>query len=356
MDIKISTIKNGIRNNYVLNTPFINAVLDIISAAYLDYSNIEIANPMSCNEIDALGSFLTYVLAYPPNVKTPIVKVKENLLPRLEIRPNFNLKKITIVCFSGGIDSTGALLHLLESGTPVVALWCDYGQPYNNLERSAVRNICMKLSVQLFESYVDLSALIARGEKRFGHVFPARNLLIAAIAAALKPKSIILAGLSDELIVPDKSLRMYSEAPNFLGCPLYSPFVKMSKAEVLTVWKKRWNKLLHADETVSCYDKGGNCQNCAACAKREVALISSQYSDKLPRVFINQAKLIENHWFSRIDVFQPSRRDEILIALGKFKNYIPSSLKKLVEDNYFKYMTEVQQWQEHLVWLSDIIY
>ena len=78
MDIKISTIKNGIRNNYVLNTPFINAVLNIIRATYLEYSNIEIANPMPCNEIDALGSFLTYVLAYPPNVKTPIVKVKEN--------------------------------------------------------------------------------------------------------------------------------------------------------------------------------------------------------------------------------------------------------------------------------------
>lgn len=50
----------------------------------------------------------------------------------------------TLVCFSGGVDSTGALLKLIDEGKNPVAFWCDYGQPYNEPEKEAVERICKK--------------------------------------------------------------------------------------------------------------------------------------------------------------------------------------------------------------------
>lgn len=246
-----------------------------------------------------------------------------------------------MVCFSGGVDSTGALLKLINEGKRPVAFWCDYGQPYNNSERKAVETICNKLNVPLIEATLDLSDLIAIGGERFGHVFPARNLMIAAIGLCFKPKEIILAGLCDELIVPDKSLRMYDEFIKYFDVPLYSPFVSMTKTEVLCLWKHRWNKYLNANETVSCYGENGNCQNCSSCAKREVALVASEYNSWYPEVFTNQHILIEGHWFSRVDNFQYERRTDMLIALEKYIDKLTPKLRELVIFNCNKYKEEI---------------
>jgi 7-cyano-7-deazaguanine synthase in queuosine biosynthesis len=353
MDIKITIITySGTVRTRTVSSPLVEAVYKIIKATYLDEEVVSVRCPVT--DPEALGEFLTFILAYPKGVKTPIVKVEYSISQPRESQ-NDDLSNYDVVCFSGGIDSTGAILHLLERGKSIIALWCDYGQHYNKSEQQAVRRICSSLSVPLYEASIDLSELIKLGEARFNHVFPARNLLIASIAAALNPRDIILAGLSDELIVPDKSLRMYAEAPKYLSHKLYSPFVKMTKAEVLSVWKKRWNSVLSAEDTVSCYDAGGNCQNCSSCAKREVALISSGYSKKFPIVFDNQSELIESHWFSRIEQFQSSRRDEILIALNVFRDDIGENLRALQNIYFEKYSNEVHEWYQHLMRIEDVV-
>lgn len=355
MQIKIKMIEhNSKRIDYII-LPLIDSLYKMIRETYLGYGDIYLENPIHNNEeADMLGCFLTYILAYPKGIDTPTVHIVE----RAEEKPEkyeAEYKGRPIVCFSGGVDSTGALLHLLDTQKTPVALWCDYGQPYNGPEKVAVENICYKLNVPLIEAEVDLANLITLGKEKFGHVFPARNLLIAAIALAFLPSEIVLAGLCDELVVPDKSIRMYKEFTHFFGTRLYSPFVKMSKTEVLCVWKHRWNEILDANETISCYSDSGNCQNCSSCAKREVAMIASEYSTQYPEVFANQSQLIEQHWFSRIDDFVPERRDDLLIALLRFKNNLTEKIQRLVEDNYQKYREEVTLRRRYLESLKEIV-
>ncbi len=254
----------------------------------------------------------------------------------------------TLVCFSGGVDSTGALLKLIDEGKNPVAFWCDYGQPYNEPEKEAVERICKKLNIQLIEAILDLSDLIAIGGKKFGHVFPARNLMIASIGLCFKPKEIVLAGLCDELVVPDKSLRMYDEFIKYFEIPLYSPFVNMTKTEVLCVWKAKWDKYLNAKETVSCYSNNGDCQDCSSCAKRKVAFVASGYTNQYPQVFTNQHELIEGHWFSRVDIFQYERRTDMLIALSKYQEKLTPKLQELVSYNCQKYKEEIDKRKNQL--------
>lgn len=354
MVVSIESNIKGKKEKWEISTPLITSVLELIRATYEDDDVVEIVNPTECSDLKKVSEFFEYILKYPVGVKIPKVIVKRN-----DKKENLNTLHehldSDIVCFSGGIDSTAALLYQIEKNKKSIALWCDYGQPYNEPERKAVREICEKLSILLYEATVDLTELIALGTERFKHVFPARNLLIAAIAVALNPKEVLLAGLSDELMVPDKSPRMYDEGSVYLKHKVYSPFMQMTKAEVLSVWKKRWNNILHVDETVSCYGGNGDCQDCSSCAKREVAKIASTYSNKFPEVFDNQSELISNHWFSRIDIFDSPRRDEILISLNSFFDKITPNLQQKVKHYMNKYSSEVIEWQNHLENLNEVI-
>lgn len=346
MEIKTKIIDGKTKENIVVSSSLIDTIYYIIKETYLEKDNIYINNPTDA-DAKQLSDFLTYILAYPKDVKTPKVIVKSE---KIDLMNNFYNKYMnnTLVCFSGGVDSTGALINEIDKGKKVVALWCNYGQPYKNPEKNAVEKICKKLNVPLLETILDLSDLIAIGGEKFGHVFPARNLMIAAIGLCFMPKEIVLAGLCDELVVPDKSLRMYNEFEKFFEVPLYSPFVTMTKTEVLCIWKSKWDKYLNANETVSCYDNNGNCQNCSSCAKREVAFVASEYSNEYPLVFTNQHELIENHWFSRIDIFQYERRTDMLIALNKYKEKLTPKLQELVKINCLKYKEEIEKRNKHL--------
>lgn len=346
MKIKAKIINENDTLEIVVSSDLIDSIYYIIKKTYLEAKEIVIDNPTNANK-DELGDFLTYILAYPKGVETPIVKVNEKKI-------NLNnhccelYKDRSFVCFSGGIDSTGALIKLLDEGKNPVAIWCDYGQPYRNPERKAVEKICKKLNITLVEAELDLSNLIEIGGERFGHVFPARNLMIAAIALCFKPKEIVLAGLCDELVVPDKSLRMYGEFVKYFEVSLYSPFVTMTKTDILCIWKNKWDKYLNARETVSCYSDNGDCQNCSSCAKREVGFIASNYSNTYPEVFTNQHELIEGHWFSRVDIFQFERRTDMLIALYKYIDKLTPKLQDLVGVNYKKYKDEISMRMEQL--------
>lgn len=341
MKIKVKIKNNNDIKEIEVSSSLIDAIYEMIKKTYLEEKEIVLQNPTNADN-KKLGDFLTYILAYPKGVETPKVIVSEE---KSNAKNQFydEFKNRTIVCFSGGVDSTGALLKLIGEGENPVALWCNYGQPYRKPECQAVEKICEKLNVALIEASLDLSDLISIGGQRFGHVFPARNLMISAIGLCFEPSEIVLAGLCDELVVPDKSLRMYDEFGKYFKVPLYSPFVDMTKTEVLCEWKSKWNKYLNAKETVSCYSDNGDCQDCSSCAKREVAFVASDYIDYYPEVFTNQHELIEGHWFSRVDIFQYERRTDMLIALFKHLDKLTPKLQELVNINYKKYEKEIEQ-------------
>lgn len=329
-----------------ISSNLIDVIYELIKGTYKKEKRINIGNPTD-KDRNVLSDFFTYILHYPLNVETPEVIVNENHIDNNNNYCN-KYKGRELICFSGGTDSTAALLKSLEEGNDPVAIWADYGQPYRISEKHCVEKICKKLNVSLIEAVLDISDLIASGGKRFGHIFPARNLLIAAIGLCFQPKDMQLAGLCDELIVPDKSLRMYDEFGKLFGVSLTSPFIDKSKADVLCIWQKKWIRYLDANETISCYDDIGNCQNCSSCAKREVAFVASGYHKVYPEVFTNQHRLIEEHWFSRIDVFQYERRTDMLIALNYFIDKLTPELQELVSVNWDKYREEIERRKKEL--------
>ena len=346
MTIQTTIIDGSNVEEVEVSSNLIDIVYCLIKETYLGRNVVSIKNPLE-TDAKALGDFLTYILAYPKGVKTPTVIVSGTS----DASGNVSYGKFkgeTIICFSGGVDSTGAILNAISKGNKPIALWCDYGQPYRRTEKKAVESICFKLNIILIEVVLDISDLIAIGGNRFGHVFPARNLLICAIGLCFLPKRLELAGLCDELTVPDKSLRMYKEFGALFGTPLSSPFVNKTKTDVLCMWQSQWDRYLNANETISCYGEEGECQNCSSCAKREIAFVASGYHKEYPLVFSNQHELIENHWFSRVDLFQYERRADMLIALNCFIDKLTPKLQQLVNINVAKYNEEVARRKEQL--------
>lgn len=357
MKVEISYKKdNGASCREFLRDPLVSIILKIIEATYNNKDTISIENPLNNVTNKNLSSFLTFLINYPHGIHIPkiiIKKAKQVSNSRCSTIVFDNPK--TVILFSGGIDSTAAMLYFLEKKIPFFALWCDYGQSYNEPERAAVYSICNKLNIRLIVAKIDLSRLMLLGENTFKHIVPARNFLFAAIAARLGFKDIVLAGLKDELGVPDKSPRMYREGPDYLGCKISSPFVHMTKAEVARVWRRRWQKLLHIRKTVSCYNSGGNCQNCAACAKREVAFLVSGLKKSFPKVFKNQEFLIFNHWLGRLDTLIPERRYEIIISLYPFIKILSPKMQQSLNVFRKKYRRGVHNWKRHVYLLQDVV-
>ena len=346
MKIKAIIIENEKFDNVEISSNLIDVIYILIKSTYFGKKRINIDNPTDKDK-EVLGAFLTYILHYPLNIETPEVIVSEKHIDNNNNYCN-KYEGRELICFSGGTDSTAALLKSKDHGNNPVSIWVDYGQPYRHSEKKCVENISKKLNVPLIEVVLDISDLITIGGERFGHIFPARNLLIAAIGLCFLPKRIQLAGLCDELVVPDKSMRMYDEFGKLFGIPVTSPFIDKTKADVLCMWQKQWNKYLDANETVSCFSNTVNCQNCSSCAKREVAFVASGYHKYYPDVFTNQHKLIEVHWFSRIEEFQYERRTDVLIALNHFIDKLTPELQRLVSENYEKYKGEIEKRKNEL--------
>lgn len=335
----------------LIRSPFTSLLLKCIEAAY-DGAGVVIAGDTREPLNEDLSDFLTYIFAYPAGVTTPKITVHGSPAP-VDSYADCWLEGCDVVLASGGIDSSAALLNALEQGRTPTALWCDYGQPYAGPEGVAVRTICEMLDVDLVQIEVNLADRIS-GDNRFGHVIPGRNLLIAAIAAALGAHSVTLAGLADELIVPDKSIRMYAEAEDHLGIPVTSPFVLMTKTDLLRVWDQRWRGRLDARATISCYQRTGDCQNCPACAKRAVAFIASGYDVRPFPVFTRQQELILSSWMPRLSSLPQVRRADLLIALGRIVADIPGTLASAYHDVEPGFHAEVEARRREIAKRSNV--
>ncbi len=345
------TVRMPDGSSRLTRSPLTSLLLKCIEAAY-DGLDVVIAGDPVEGVNDSLSDFLTFIFAYPAGVATPKITVHGSPEP-VDSGGGTLLADCDVVLASGGVDSSAALLSALELGRTPTALWCDYGQPYAAPERAAVRAICDTLGVDLVQIKVGLEDRVS-GDDRFGHVIPGRNLLIAAIAAALGASAVTLAGLADELIVPDKSLRMYSEAEWYLGIPVKSPFVQMTKTDVLRVWDQRWRGRLDASATISCYRSTGDCQDCSACAKRAVAFIASGYDVRAFPVFRRQQELIRSSWIPRLPNLPRARRADLLIALGRIAADIPSVLASAYRDVEPRFRAEVESRRRAIAERSDI--
>ncbi len=201
----------------------------------------------------------------------------------------------TALIYSGGVDSTVLLAHLLAEGREVHCLSVDYGQRHRR-ELEAARAICHHYGVD--HRLADLRALaplfgsnaLTGGVKvPEGHyeeesmkatVVPNRNMLLISVATAwavsLRAESVAYgAHGGDHAIYPDcrpefaEALDRAVRLADWHEVRLERPFVKMDKAAIV----RRGAELdVPFGLTWSCYVGGGrHCGKCGTCVERREA-------------------------------------------------------------------------------------
>jgi 7-cyano-7-deazaguanine synthase len=203
------------------------------------------------------------------------------------------------VClFSGGVDSTTLLYHLLSAGAAVKAVSFDYGQKHRK-ELAYARRTCAKLNIE--HQVIDLTTVnpllkgsaltdktVAVPEGGYGDetmaltVVPNRNMMFMAIAGAyaVSEKADVLAiavHAGDHGLYPDcrpefidafeKSLAY----GNYHQVKVYAPYLLKSKKAIV-----KEGRALGIDfeaDTWSCYLGGERpCGKCGTCLERTRAL------------------------------------------------------------------------------------
>jgi len=205
--------------------------------------------------------------------------------------------KIVLV-YSGGMDSTVLLYHLLSGGHEVKAISFDYGQRHRK-EIDAARAICALQGIEhriadlssigprfLYgSSQTDPSVPVPSGhyqeESMKATVVPARNTIMASIAAgwaiALKFDSIALAiHAGDHAIYPDcrlewlDAMRRLFRYFDWEQISIDAPFVGLTKRQIA----ERGQELdVPFHLTWTCYaGKAIPCGVCGSCIERAEAL------------------------------------------------------------------------------------
>lgn len=201
----------------------------------------------------------------------------------------------TALIYSGGVDSTVLLAHLLAEGREVHCLSVDYGQRHRR-ELEAARAICAHYGVD--HRLADLRALaplfgsnaltgsvkVPEGhyeeESMKATVVPNRNMLLISVATAwavsLRAESVAYgAHGGDHAIYPDcrpefaEALDRAVRLADWHEVRLERPFVKMDKADIV----RRGAELdVPFGLTWSCYVGGErHCGKCGTCVERKEA-------------------------------------------------------------------------------------
>ncbi len=185
----------------------------------------------------------------------------------------------TVICLSGGIDSTVLLYDLRAQGHECVGLGVDYGQRHRR-ELEAAAAICDDLEVPYVVAKVDAPFLGSElTDGRSGVVVPNRNMTLLSLAGAVAVSHqadnvAIACHAGDGRLFPDCRPAFLEEAFRALkkgsGLSLLYPYVTRSKAQIVELGVSLG---VPFDRTWSCY-RGGErpCGQCLACEERHNAL------------------------------------------------------------------------------------
>lgn len=228
-----------------------------------------------------------------------------------------------VLIYSGGLDSTVLLYHLLDCGYRVHALSLDYGQRHRK-ELDAARNIAQLRGIE--HRVVDLTPLtpflsgssltspeLAVPEGHYAEetmkatVVPNRNMILLSIAAgwgiSLKADAIAYAAhAGDHAIYPD-CRKEFADAmehaialADWHSLRLDRPFVNWTKADII----RHGDKLnVSFSQTWSCYQgRDLHCGRCGTCIERREAFHLAAVDD--PTAYESEAPsletLVANNW------------------------------------------------------------
>lgn len=229
----------------------------------------------------------------------------------------------TVLVYSGGMDSTVLLYHLLADGAAVAALSIDYGQRHKK-ELDQARAITGALGVE--HQIADLTSItgLLGGSSLtdqdiavpHGHyaedtmkatVVPNRNMILLSVATgwAVSQKADCVsyaAHTGDHAIYPDcreefaDALDKAMRLADWREIHLNRPFVGWTKADIV----RRGAELeVPLEKTWSCYEGGDlHCGRCGTCIERREAFYlagvpdATDYSEDAPTV----EALIAHDW------------------------------------------------------------
>lgn len=210
------------------------------------------------------------------------------------------VKRKTVVVFSGGLDSTTLLYHLIALGHEVKAISFDYGQRHRK-ELDAARTIAKLLAIEhrivnvsgLAEIFganalTDDSVAVPHGvyssETMHVTVVPNRNMIMISIATgwaiALGFDSVAFGAHSGEYTpYPDcqpafaAAINSATQSCDYNPIEVLAPFVNWTKAEIV----RRGRELsIDFELTWSCYEgKESPCGKCSTCRDRFNAIHQS---------------------------------------------------------------------------------
>jgi len=239
-----------------------------------------------------------------------VMAINDGVVTSAPIQPRrMSSRHRYLVVLSGGLDSTTVLTGLVREGMDVAALHVHYGCYAESRERTAAREICKRLGVELIELTTDLfshiggSALLAsekgtisdghRGAEYAHEWVPARNLILASIAVAMAEShgfdTIALGNnLEESGIYPDNEQEfirsLNAVLPNAVQegrrVQIIEPVGNLMKHEIVA---RGLRDGAPYDLTWSCY-RGGDvqCGRCGSCFLRCNAFRRNGAVDPIP--------------------------------------------------------------------------
>lgn len=195
------------------------------------------------------------------------------------------------VLFSGGLDSTAALLWAKREGYNPIPIFFNYGQKNYASERLAVDAICHILKITpVILSMPVLSEIggssLTTGDQvnphKSGEVndtfVPGRNLLFVTAASAwasVNKVRNVVTGIRESQDFPDCRVNTLNSLSNTItqgigNMYIHHPIMKMSRVQTFDYLRSSDYPLIDTI-TVSCYN-GNNCGVCKPCVDRTDAL------------------------------------------------------------------------------------
>ncbi|MHB0867283.1 MAG: 7-cyano-7-deazaguanine synthase QueC [Thermoleophilia bacterium] len=208
----------------------------------------------------------------------------------------------TVCVFSGGMDSTTLLYHLLAEGDAVLAISFNYGQRHAKELEYAAR-ACEKLGVPhqvtdissvsgLLQGNALTSGDIAVPEGHYQDesmrltVVPNRNMIMMSIAGGYAiaqgyDRLAVAMHAGDHTVYPDcrpefvAAFEQAIRAGNYDAIPVYAPFISWSKTRIAQLGLELG--IDYEKETWSCYaGEAQPCGKCGTCVERAEALAAAK--------------------------------------------------------------------------------
>lgn len=187
-----------------------------------------------------------------------------------------------VILYSAGPDSHIAWYYLEKKPD---LLYISHNCRYDQKQLNALERI-KEIEGSNFNVTVDKSIDLSRWEHEDAHL-PLRNLFLVQIAALYGYDKIWLIVQRGETSIPDRSERFMDEVSRSLSDQLErnivvcSPFLDMTKQDMVEWYVRNWGKIKSLKATVSCFHPSKErCGECPACFRRWIAFSNAGIIEK----------------------------------------------------------------------------